>query len=359
MPEATDSKPDNKPESKPFVSIIIPTYNRAKRLRATVESFIAQRYPSDRFEIILVDNASTDDTPKVIEDLAAEFPNVRGMLERRRGAHWARNAGATVSLGEILYFTDDDMLADPDMLAKIVQPFSSDPKIGSVTGKVLPKWETEPPAWVLEHCRNELLSLNDLGEGLIVSDKDPGVFSCHQAILRDVFMRAGGFNPDTNAGEFVGDNETGLNIKVRNLGFMFAYVGEAITHHVIPESRMTQAYLNSRFADQGYCDSYTQYREIHPSPLRLLRRVAANGVLTAATASKAAARRISGDSQWRLDFARMYYYRNRVRYDLRLVMHEEWRTFALRDNWITDDAKTSTFARPEKPAAPEIKENAG
>ena len=228
------------------------------------------------------------------------------------------------------------MLADPDMLAKIVEPFLSDAGIGAVTGKVLPKWETEPPKWVLDHCKNALLSLNDLGEGLIVSEEDPGVFSCHQAILRDVFMRAGGFNPDTNAGEFVGDNETGLNIKVRKLGFRFAYVGEAVTYHVIPQTRMTQAYLNSRFADQGYCDSYTQYREIRPGPLRLLRRVAANGVLSAATVSKAAARRISGNSQWHVDLARLFYYRNRVRYDLRLMMREDWRTFALRDNWITD-----------------------
>jgi glycosyltransferase involved in cell wall biosynthesis len=336
--------------SRPFISVIIPTYNRSARLRATVESFVAQRYPADRFEIILVDNSSTDDTPNEIRRLAAEFSSLRHMLESRRGAHWARNAGATVSLGEILYFTDDDMISDPDLLSKIIEPFALGASVGSATGKVLPRWETEPPVWVLEHCRNALLSLNDLGEGLMVSDTDPGVFSCHQAILRDVFFRAGGFNPDTNAGEWVGDNETGLNIKVRKLGFRFAYVGEAITHHVIPESRMTQEYLNSRFADQGYCDSYTDYREIRPGPLRLLRRIVAHGLLTGATVSNAAARRVSGNSRWRLDFARLYYYRNRVRYDVRLLLHDEWRTFALRDNWITDDARTSTFPRPTGPA---------
>ncbi len=265
------------------------------------------------------------------------------MRERRRGAHWARNAGATVSLGEILYFTDDDMIADPDLLAKIVEPFSMDVNVGSATGRVLPSWETEPPVWVLQHLRNALLSLNDRGDALIISDDDPGVFSCHLAILRDVFFRAGGFNPDTNAGEFVGDNETGLNIKVRKLGYSFAYVGESVTHHMIPASRMTQAYLNSRFADQGFCDSYTDYRAIRPGPLKLLRRVAANGVLTAATVSKAAARRVTGNSRWRVDLARLFYYRNRARYDLRLLLHEQWRTFALQDDWITDDARTYTF----------------
>ena len=330
-------------DRQPFVSVIIPTYNRAPRLRPTVESFLAQRYPSDRYEIILADNASTDETSEEIERLALEFPRIRSLVEHRRGAHWARNAGATVSLGEILYFTDDDMLADPDLLWNIVQPFSMKAGVGSVTGRVVPRWETEPPAWVLEHCRNALLSLNDRGDALIISDDDPGVFSCHQAILRDVFFRAGGFNPDTNAGEFVGDNETGLNIKVRKLGYRFAYVGEAVTHHIIPASRMTQAYLNSRFADQGYCDSYTAYREIHPGRFRLARRIAANGVLAALTASKALIRRATGNSQWRIDFARLFYYRNRARYDTRLLLHEDWRAFALRDDWITHDAHTTAY----------------
>jgi glucosyl-dolichyl phosphate glucuronosyltransferase len=322
----------------PFVSIIIPTYNRSDRLQTTVESLIAQRYPSDRFEIILVDNASTDDTASVIARLVGMFPAVRPLSEQRRGAHWARNAGATVSLGEILYFTDDDMVADPDMLANLVVPFSMDANVGSVTGRVLPRWETEPPAWVLEHCRNALLSLNDRGEALMISDEDPGVFSCHQAIRREAFFRAGGFNPDTNAGEFVGDNETGLNIKVKKLGYRFAYAGEAVTHHIIPASRMTQTYLNSRFADQGFCDSYTAYREIRPGRLRLLRRIAAYGALTAATLSKAAALRVAGNSHWRVDLARIFYYRNRARYDTRLLLQDRWRAFALRDNWIPDEA---------------------
>lgn len=336
----------------PFVSVIIPTFNRSARLEATVESFVAQRYPPERFEIILVDNASTDDTPLVTARLAERFPRVRRMVESRRGAHHSRNAGATVSLGEILYFTDDDMIADPELLTAIVVPFSMDANVGSATGRVLPSWETEPPAWVLEYCRNALLSLIDRGEALIVSDDDPGVYSCHQAIPRDVFFRAGGFNPDTNAGEFVGDNETGLNIKVKKLGYRFAYVGESVTRHVIPASRMTQAYLNSRLADQGYCDSYTDYREIRPGPLRLMRRVAAHGVLTAATVSRAAARRIAGNSAWRLDLARLFYYRNRARYDLRLLLHERWRRFALRDNWITDEnaiADGSSASVDERP----------
>jgi glycosyltransferase involved in cell wall biosynthesis len=320
----------------PFISVIIPTYNRSALLRQTVETFLAQDYPPDKWELLMVDNASTDDTWSVITKLASRDDRIRGLKESRKGAHFARNSGAVAAKGEILYFTDDDMLAEPNLLSAIIEGFEADPKVASVTGKVLPRWDTEPPVWVLEHCRNALLSLNDLGESLIVSDDDPGVFSCHQAVKRDAFMRAGGFNPDTNAGAFTGDNETGLNIKIKQLGFRFAYVGSAVTHHMIPASRMTQSYLNSRMADQGFCDSYTDYRAIHPGKARLARRIVAHSVLGGLTLLKAAAHKASGDSRWRLDLARIFYHRNRMRYDARLLRDDKWRKFALSDDWIND-----------------------
>jgi glycosyltransferase involved in cell wall biosynthesis len=322
--------------AKPFISVIIPTYNRSALLRQTVETFLAQDYPADGWELLLVDNGSTDDTWNVITKLTLSDDRIRGIREMRKGAHFARNRGAVAAKGEILYFTDDDMLADARLLSSITRGFEADQKVASVTGKVLPRWDTEPPVWVLEHCRNALLSLNDLGDSLIVSDDDPGVFSCHQAVKREVFMRAGGFNPDTNAGLFTGDNETGLNIKIRQLGFRFAYVGTAVTHHMIPASRMTQRYLNSRMADQGFCDSYTNYRAVQPGKVRLARRIVAHSVLGGLTLLKAAAHKASGDSRWRLDLARIFYHRNRMRYDARLLRDDKWRKFALRDDWIDD-----------------------
>ena len=305
-------------------------------LRATVENLLAQSYPSDKMELIIVDNDSTDDTKAVIDALEQQHAGITGLTERRRGAHFARNSGALAARGEILYFTDDDMLAGPDMLHRIIDGFADEANVGSVTGRVLPRWETEPPLWVLEHCRNSLLSLNDLGDNLIVANDDPGVFSCHQAVPRDAFMRAGGFNPDTNAGEFTGDNETGLNIKLKKLGYRFAYVPGAVTEHMIPASRMTQRYLNSRLADQGYCDSYTDYRALAPGRVRLIRRIAAHSALAGGTLVRALAKRVAGKSEWRLDVARAFYYRNRARYDSRLVRHEEWRSFAMKDDWLGD-----------------------
>jgi glycosyltransferase involved in cell wall biosynthesis len=321
----------------PFVSVIIPTFNRSRSLRETVESFARSSYPEHLLEIIVVDNDSTDDTAAVIAELARDLTQVRPMTERRRGAHFARNAGARAAKGEILYFTDDDMLAEDDLLRKIVLPFSSGANVGSATGRVLPRWDTEPPVWVLEHCRNEILSLNDRGSATMITDEDPGVFSCHQAVSREAFFRAGGFNPDTNAGEFVGDNETGLNIKIRKLGYRFAYVGDSVILHMIPEARMNQRYLNSRLADQGFCDSYTEYRRSVPGRLKLATGMARNAAMILAMTVITGARLARGSSAWHLNLARVFYFRNRMIYDARLFRSDEWRRFALRDDWLNDD----------------------
>jgi hypothetical protein len=228
------------------------------------------------------------------------------------------------------------MIAEPDLLEQIVTAFDGEANVGSATGRVLPRWDTEPPRWVLEHCKNALLSLNDLGEATIISDDDPGVFSCHQAIRREAFLAAGGFNPDTNAEKFTGDNETGLNIKVRKLGYRFAYIGSSVTHHMIPASRMTQRYLNGRFADQGFCDSYTSYQAVQAGKPRLAARVVAHSLMAGVTSAKALVRRAAGDSRWRIDLARFFYHRNWARYDTRLIRHSEWREFVTRSDWLTE-----------------------
>src|SRR5678815_5337772 len=89
----------------PYVSIIIPTYNRAKMLPITLDSFIGQDYPHDRFEIIVANNNSTDNTQQVLDVYCSRESEFRSILESRQGVHYARNSAARIARGEILYFT--------------------------------------------------------------------------------------------------------------------------------------------------------------------------------------------------------------------------------------------------------------
>lgn len=323
--------------STPFVTVVIPTYNRASMLGITLESLIKQNYDTERYEIVVVDNNSTDGTAHVVERYqSSSTVQISYIAEPRQGVHYARNTALRHARGEILYYTDDDMIADRELLAEIVKPFRCDERVAAVTGPVLPKWETEPPQWITKLCRNFLLSLHQREEILLIAPYDCGVISCHQALRRDAFMRSGGFNPENTAGNWIGDGETGLNLKLKSLGYWFAYTAFAITHHMIPPQRMTEAYLNGRLANQGNCDSYTEYREHGFTSFELRRRIVSHTKAMVTEWMEGQMRRCLKKDSWRLNRARASYYRSRIRYDARLIRDEEWRRMVLKSDWLAE-----------------------
>lgn len=257
-------------------------------------------------------------------------------FEERQGVHYARNTAAKHSVGDILYYTDDDMIADRKLLSEIIRPFLVDPLVGSATGKVLPEWEVPPPAWILKYCYNGWLSLNDQGEELRITDYDLGVWSCHQAMRRDVFFRSGGFNPENTAGEWIGDGETGINIKIKELGYKFAYNGKSLIYHMIPQVRMTQQYINKRLANQGNADSYTRYRKYKYNKLRLYVNMLSYIAGMFVFALMVFFKKISFNGSWRIARAYVSYYKARIKYDHRLIEDGKWREIVLKSDWLNE-----------------------
>jgi glucosyl-dolichyl phosphate glucuronosyltransferase len=323
--------------SCPFVSVIVPTYNRARMLAMTIESLFAQSYDKTKYEIIVADNNSSDNTRQVVEELSTQATvRLKYFMELRQGVHYARNTAFEHADGEILYYTDDDMIADADLLIEIVKPFDYDPQVAAVTGRVLPKWEEEPPRWVLNLCTNHLLSLQDGPERLVISSHVYCI-SCHQAVKRQAFRESGGFNPENTAGQWIGDGETGLNIKLQRLGYLFGYTSASVTYHMIPPQRMTQRYLNRRLANQGNSDSYTDYRCYNYTRLQLLKRILIHGRALVNQAMRMVVKLALRRETWRLSRARIAYYRNRIAYDIRLMTDERWRKLVMRDDWLSSE----------------------
>jgi hypothetical protein len=319
------------------VSVIIPTFNRPRTLRATLKTLIEQDFDHSEYEILVVDNNSTDDTPAVVRELQARSPvRLRYLHEPRPGVHYARNLAAVNASGRVLYYTDDDMIADRTMLSELYKVFDLDPLVACATGRVLPKWEVDPPDWVVKYCANGILSLQLRLESLIVSHEDPGVWSCHEAILKDVLIECGGFNPENTEGLWVGDGESGLNAKVEARGYKFGFVGSSVTHHVIPPGRMTQRYLNKRMENQGNADTFTWFRTARPDTRELIgneRTCIRNGMRAMLAAAKGFAK---GRDSWHVDRAQVSYWRARFSYCRRLRRDFAWREFVMRDDWIAE-----------------------
>jgi glucosyl-dolichyl phosphate glucuronosyltransferase len=231
------------------------------------------------------------------------------------------------------------MIAEPDLLEKLLETFEFNPKIGSATGLVKPLFEETPPKWVSKYLHNHWLSLTEQGrkEHLIISEENCGVFSCHQAIKRRVFFDSGGFNPENTDGVWVGDGETGLNLKIQELGYYFAYNSSSVIHHMIPPHRTTLSYLISRVGNQAYCDSYTEYRR-HRSYLKhvfgILKRNSFGLVrIYTGLTVKLAKDQISAIFL----FAYIFYIKNRFIYDIKVLLKPSFRRIIEIDNWLEVD----------------------
>jgi biofilm PGA synthesis N-glycosyltransferase PgaC len=117
----------------PFVSILIPARNEQDAIRGTISSALATNYPN--FEVIAIDDGSTDDTLKILRQLAEENPKLRVLVqETNMGKPYALRHGTMVSRGEIIVTIDGDAYLDPDAVHWMVSHFVSGPRVGAVTG---------------------------------------------------------------------------------------------------------------------------------------------------------------------------------------------------------------------------------
>jgi cellulose synthase/poly-beta-1,6-N-acetylglucosamine synthase-like glycosyltransferase len=174
--------------TEPSVAIIVPCWNEGTTIAATVESLLALRYPHAKLEIILVDNASTDETPSVMARYASN-PQVRIIREERRGKHYAVNAGIAATSAEIIGCLDADSFVEPTSLEESVACFDA-PDIAAVTAGM----SVHKPGYLQQHMQNAeyifgIARQNALSvvNGIHVT---PGPFSLYR---RDVVVALGGF----------------------------------------------------------------------------------------------------------------------------------------------------------------------
>ena len=170
------------------VSIIICTANRAELLRRCLESLRQVAFPADRsFELVVVDNASRDDTKAVCEAFVAGAPlPTRYVFEPKRGKSHALNSGIAAATGDILYFTDDDCVFVERFAADLRREFA-DPALDGIGGRVELYDPTDLP--ITTRLYDERIAFTDAAWLFYLI---PG---CNMAFRRRVFERIGGFDP--------------------------------------------------------------------------------------------------------------------------------------------------------------------
>lgn len=245
--------------------------NRANLLELAIQSFCQQSFPADRYEILVIDNGSTDGTKRVAQVAIATYSShqIRYVYEPEPGLLSGRHRGALEATSEILTFVDDDIEADPRWLQGIKESFD-DPTVQLVGGRNLPKYEVDPPEWLewfwSDHPYGKVcadLSLLDFGDQVREIDANY-VWGLNFSIRKNALFELGGFHPDCipkHLQYFQGDGETGLTRKANAKGYKAIYQPKALVYHNVSKDRMTTDYFEKRYFYQGVCDSYTAIRE--------------------------------------------------------------------------------------------------
>jgi glycosyltransferase involved in cell wall biosynthesis len=134
------------------ISVVIPTLNRIKDIRECLAALEKQDLPKERFEIIIVDNGSTDGTKEFLKE-QERLGKIRFLEEKKKGAGVARNLAVKTSKSEFIAFTDDDCIPEPDWLSELLNAFPEEKKWVGVGGPVLTIYKKNAISRYCEHCR--------------------------------------------------------------------------------------------------------------------------------------------------------------------------------------------------------------
>ncbi|MBS0660581.1 MAG: glycosyltransferase [Verrucomicrobia bacterium] len=235
----------------PRVTVAIPTYNRAAILRQTLATLARQDFPPAEWELLVIDNASTDDTPAAVAEFAGSVPPPRYLREPAQGLNHARNRAIAEARGEVLIFGDDDILVRPDWVRQMSAPLLADltaRRLGALGGEVIPVFPEGMPEYVRTWHR-PLRFRADLGP---VGDRSSPM-GANLAFRRAVFAEHGLFRTDLDrkGGSLLSGGDSEMIARLRRAGLEIWFAPAAEVQHQMPATRTAFRYVARHAFDNG------------------------------------------------------------------------------------------------------------
>jgi glycosyltransferase involved in cell wall biosynthesis len=233
-------------------SVLLCTHNRSALLSLALESLESQTLPREDFEVVVVDNASTDDTRQVVEGRQASTSlDLRYIHEPRLGLCVARNRGIRESRGEWITFFDDDALAEKDWLEELMATAGKF-RCSVVGGRILPNWEDTRPTWLVDEFMRYLIVL-DLGPHEHEVHDLPFFYGTNVTFHRKVFQELGEFREDLDrvGTVLMGGGDTELCLRAHRAGKRLMYSPKAVVRHWISRERLQKSFFRTRFYYSG------------------------------------------------------------------------------------------------------------
>ena len=241
-------------ETQPLVTVTICTRNRAQSLARTLNFVIAAaKLVSEPWELLVVDNGSTDNTQEIIAGFANDLP-IRSVIQQVPGLSNARNAGVAAARGRYMMWTDDDVMLDPDWLQAYIEAFRQYPEMGIFGGRGLPRYEEPKAQWFAaneKHLEFLLGIRNSPDWTAITAERLP--YGINYAVRTDIQRK---YLYDVNLGiapgRRLGGEETGMISAALADGVEGRWVWGSTVYHLIPPERQTLECIRHYYRSLGY-----------------------------------------------------------------------------------------------------------
>ena len=252
-------------DRRQMLSVVVATRDRARFLARCLDSLAAAGLAGDRHELVVVDNGSTDATPRILdrETRSGRF-RLRVVREPLPGLARARNAGVTNAAGDFLVFLDDDgrvarrwLAAFERLLLRARQPI--------VQGRILPRFAAPPPKWL---TRAMWPRLGQVDQGGLSGPLQSKMHGGNLGVARRVFDAVGLFREDLGLGASGLGEDTEFAGRARGAGFSPTYAPDALMLHCIPRDRVTRVAFLRRYFRSGI--SQATFQDYPESPARTL-----------------------------------------------------------------------------------------
>ncbi len=234
----------------PIISVAICTYNRDPYIIACLEHLEQQTLSAHKFEVLVVNNNSTDSTDEKVKtflsrDLSKKF---RYFFEERKGVSFARQRAVEEALGEIIVFLDDDAEADAGLLLAYEQFFAMHTDGAAAGGTIIPKYSEKPkPEWMSDWLNGYVARCEFGGETRLYKGRMKYPIGCNMAYRKALMMQAGGFDTDL---AFRSDDKH-IYLEVKKINPNIYYLPHAVVHHNIPARRLSFDYLKTLYLKTG------------------------------------------------------------------------------------------------------------
>lgn len=229
-----------------MLTIVICTYNRDKYLSETLRRLANNRYDGE-WELLLIDNNSTDSTSSICKDFATQYPAVpfRYLVETQQGLSYARNRGIKEAKGDWLVFLDDDAFVGENYLERLSQYIQQIPDMAAFGGRIYPLFEEGiTPSW-LSKWSASWLSAIDKGDQICLFTTDYPI-GANMGFSKTIADRCGVFNTSLGRSgkNLIGGEEKDYFNRIKALHAATYYLPDIAVEHCIPSSRTTDEYIS-------------------------------------------------------------------------------------------------------------------